>query len=160
MKRILQIFLAFTLILISCKPKFLDIYSIGIVSYYNKDSLLNECKLADLIKVDNYYIFIHLDSDCSVCLFELSWWDKFLENHKKLTPIFIIKSTNHSSFLLYSKESVFQKYLFTFDNDHLFSRINKLDHSIPSVITDGSFRILYKGDPIEKKRFDKIYRNL
>lgn len=93
-------------------------------------------------------------------MFELSWWNSLLNKHEKLHPIFIVTTENVGFFLIYAKETILIKYLFTFDSDQSFFSINKLNENTTSIIIDGKLNILFKGDPIKNKKFLKAYQKL
>ncbi|MBP6365591.1 MAG: hypothetical protein QMB82_05890 [Bacteroidales bacterium] len=151
--------LAFSFIISSCSKGKLDVSSLT-VTYSFKDGNFFERPFNKALDCDYYYIFILLNGDCSSCMLELPWWDSLLSNYNKLHPIFIVATDNAKLFSAYSKETILKKYNFTIDDNRSFYFINKLNESTVSIITDGELNIIYKGDPIQKRDFLRVYEKL
>ncbi len=155
----LALIIIITMILSSCNNEKLVTSSLNI-AYSYQDSSFREQRFSEIINSKDSYIFILLNGDCSACMFELSWWDSFLKTYNKLHPIFVVTTDNVGIFLIYAQETILTKYNFTFDKDRIFYIRNKLNNESYSIITDCKLNILYKGDPIKKNRFLKVYRKL
>ena len=69
---------------------------------YTKD--YEEVLLDTFVKDNHYVAYICIDASCSSCMTELQWWYKFIEEHKLLSPVFVI---NYS----YSSIQPFVKYV-------------------------------------------------
>lgn len=60
--------------------------------------------LGTFVKNNQYVAYICIDASCSSCMTELQWWYKFIEEHRLLSPVFVI---NYS----YSSIQPFVKYV-------------------------------------------------
>jgi len=118
-----------------------------------------ESFLSQHLQDNEKYVFLFIDVDCGVCMFELKWWISFLDAHKKIKPLFVVnsKKNNLLEFIIFSD---LKKYPIILDNNFKICTENAITSSKIIVITDSSLNILYKGDPLNSNQFNTFYSNL
>lgn len=148
--------LLFSIVVISCK-KFQIPQNTILYTLYEKTN--QESFLKQHLKENNKYVFLFIDMDCGVCMFELKWWLSFLDNHEKLNPLFVVNSTKNNVLELIILSDL-KKYPLILDDNFKIIMENEIMSSRTIVIIDGSLNILFEGDPLHSNEFNTFYSKL
>lgn len=126
-----------------------------IIVFVPDNGVRSEVLLGDFIENNKFYMFLYINLDCSICLFELEWWLKFSSDYKLFTIIFIVHTENPLLMTTFSQIKLYD-YPFILDNQFKLYKDNKLSDN-ELIITDDSLNCLYRGDPAKDSTFIELY---
>ncbi len=117
-----------------------------------------EMTYSDFIKKKGNVLYVYIDSNCSACIHELSWWCEFVEKHNLLVPVFIFNYLHNDlkPFIVYVRDVLKVNYPVIQDMNYRFKMENALEEE---VIVANNKGILFKGDPNDRA-FYEFYHNL
>ncbi|MBR5857025.1 MAG: hypothetical protein IKY70_07115 [Bacteroidales bacterium] len=119
-----------------------------------------EVLLDDFVKKNHYVAFICIDASCSSCMTELQWWYKFIDEHKLLSPVFVINYSYGSiqPFVKYVRNIIQIEYPVIQEVDYKFRVDNEMSSEDTILISQGK-KVIFCGDTFDKD-FKKFYNQL